>query len=48
MNLFSKQTHRLIEQTYGCQEGRGKNKLGVWDQQMQTITYRMDKQGPAI
>ena len=31
MNLFSKQTHRLIEQTYGCQEGRGKDRLGVWD-----------------
>ena len=31
------------EQTCGCQgEGWG---LGVWDQQMQTIIYRMDKQG---
>ena len=27
----------------------GAGELGVWDQQMQTITYRMDKQqGPTV
>ena len=43
-----KQTHRHREQTCGCQGGgRGREGLGVWDQQMQTSIYRMDKQqGP--
>ena len=43
------QTHRHREQTYGCQVqgGRGRDGPGVWDQQMQTIIQRMDKQqGP--
>ena len=35
MNLFTKhkQTHRLQNQTYGCQRGKveGRDKLGVWD-----------------
>ena len=44
-----KQTHRHKEQTYGCQGGEGREGLGVWDQQMQTIIYRMDKQqGPTV
>ena len=40
-----KQTHRHREQTCGCQGGGGwgRDRLGVWDEQMQTITYRMDK-----
>ena len=51
MNLFmkQKQTHRHREQTCGCQGGGiwGRDGLGVWDQQIQTTTYRMDKQqGP--
>ena len=33
-------SHRA--QTCGCQGG-GRDRLGVWDQQMQTIIYRMDK-----
>ena len=41
MNIFTKQkqTHGHIEQICGCQEGGGwgKEGLGVWDQQMQTI-----------
>ena len=50
-NLSTKQkrTHRHGEQTWGCQRERvwGKDGLGVWDQQMQTITYKLDKQqGP--
>ena len=53
MNLSTKQkqTHRHREQTCGCQGGGGRERvgLGVWDQQMQTIIYRMDKkQGPII
>ena len=45
------QTHRHREQTYGCQVqgGRGRDGLGAWDQQMQTIIQRMDKQqGPTV
>ena len=49
-NLFTKQkqTHGHRKQTYGYQEERrGKDKLGVWDQQIQTTTYKTDKQqGP--
>ena len=44
MNLFTKQkqTHRHREQTCSCQGEKGaKGELGVWDQQTQTITYRM-------
>ena len=48
MNLSMKQKqnqgHR--EQTGGCQGGGGQERVGVgvWDQQMQTGVYRMDKQ----
>ena len=49
MDLSIKQTHGCREQTCGCQ-GEGKREwdgLGVWDWQMQTVTFRMDKQwGP--
>ena len=53
MNLTTeqKQTHRHREQTCGCRWGEGlkRDGLGVWDQQMQTIIYRMDKQqGPTV
>ena len=52
MNLFTKQkqTHRHKEQTWGCLGGQWRRDgLGVWDQQMQTITNRMDKQqGPTV
>ena len=48
MNLSTteqKQTHRHREQICGCQGERKEwDGLEVWDQQMQTITYRMDKQ----
>ena len=47
MNLSMKQkhTHRHREQTGSYQEGGGlRDGLGVWDQQMQTRIYRMDKQ----
>ena len=43
-----KQTHSHREYTCDCQGrggwGEGRTGLGVWDQQMQTIIYRMDKQ----
>ena len=41
-----KQTHRQGEQTCGCQEGDGRewDAWGFWRQQMQTITFRRDKQ----
>ena len=53
MNLFTKkkQTHRHREQIYGHQRGKEgeRDKLGVWGQQMQTITFRMDtQQGPTV
>ena len=53
MNLFTKQkqTHRHREQTCGCQGGGGwgRDALGVWGWQMQTITNRMNKQqGPTV
>ena len=53
MNLSTKQkqTHRHREQTYGCPGGGkiGREGVGGWDQQMQSIIYRIDKQqGPAV
>ena len=51
MNLFTKQkqTHRLRRQTYDYQRGKvgGRDKLGVWDQQIHTTVYKIDnQQGP--
>ena len=49
MNISTKQkqTQRHREQTCGWQGRGGKEGLRVWDQQMQTIIHRMDKQqGP--
>ena len=48
MNLATKQkqTHRHREQTCGCQGGgrqREWDERGVWNWQVQTITFRMDK-----
>ena len=52
MNLTTeqKQTHRHRKQTYGYQRGRaGRDKLGVWDQQIQTTVDKIDKQqGPTV
>ena len=43
-----KQTHRYREQTHGCW-GDGMDGLGVWDYQVQTSIYTMDKQqGPTV
>ena len=53
MNLFTKQKqpHRLRKQIYGYQSGkvRGRDKLGVWDQQIHTTIYKIDnQQGPTV
>ena len=52
MNLFikQKQTHSHRKQVYGYQRGKeGRDKLGVWDQQIHTTIYKIDKeQGFAI
>jgi len=33
----------------GCQGAERRDGLGVWDERMQTVTHRMDKQqGPTI
>ena len=44
-SLKQKETHRQREQAWGCQGNSGwkRDGLGVWDQQIQTIIYRMDK-----
>ena len=53
MNLFTKQTHRHRKQTQGYQRGKlgggRRDRLGLWDWQMQTTVYKMDKQqGPTV
>ena len=51
LSMKQKQTHRHREQTCGCQGGRGwgRDGLGVWNEQLQIIIYRMDKQqGPTV
>ena len=44
MNLSRKQTHRHREQAWGCRR-RGEGEGGVGGQ-MQTTTFRVDKQAP--
>ena len=50
LSMKQKQTHRHREQTHSCQGEGGwvRDGMGVWGQQMQTITYRMDKQVPTV
>ena len=52
LSTEQKQTHRHREQTCVCQGwggGLGRDELGVWNQQMQTIIHSMDKQqGPVV
>ena len=51
MNLFTglKQIHRHREQTLVPQGKRGRDNLGVWDQQTHTAVYKTDKQqGPIV
>ena len=47
MNLYmkQKQIHRHRKQIYSYQQGRGEgDKLGVWDVQIYTTIYKIDKQ----
>ena len=46
LSMKQKQTHRHRKQTNGYQRGKveGRDKLGVWDQQIQTTIYKIDKQ----
>ena len=47
MNPFTKQkqTHKHKKQTYGYQRGRqGWDKLGIWNFQVHTAIYKIDKQ----
>ena len=53
MNLFTKQkqTHRHRKEIYDYQEEMGweRDKLGVWDQQIQSTIYKIDGQrGPTV
>ena len=51
LSTKQKQAHSHREQTCGFQGGKGweRDGVGVWDFQMQTIMYRMDKQqGPTV
>ena len=53
MNLSAKQkqTHRLREWSYGYHGGRegGRDRLGVWDWQVHTAVFKIDKQqGPTV
>ena len=52
-NLFmeQKQTQRHSKQNYGYQrekQGERRDELGVWDQQIQTAIFKIDKQGPTV
>ena len=51
LSMKQKQTHRHREQACGGQgrEWQGRDGQGAGDQQLQVITYRMDKQqGPTM
>ena len=46
LSVEQKQTHRLRNQVGDCQgEGgeRKRDRLDIWGQQMQTITFRVDE-----
>ena len=43
MNLFTIETDSQRKQTHGYQKGKGwRDKLGVWDQQIQTTIYKIN------
>ena len=49
MNLSTKWKQTDIENRLVVAAVWGRDGLGVWDQQMQTILYKMDKhQGPTV
>ena len=44
-----KQTHTQKKNSWSLQgKGWGRDKLGVWDSQMQTNICKTDKQGPTV
>ena len=50
LSMKQKQNPGYKEQTGGCQ-GQGewrRDRWGVWGQQIQTVTYRMDKQQGSV
>lgn len=50
LSMKQKQTHRQSNR-YVAAEGEdrwGRDGVGVWDQQVQTITHRMGGQGPTV
>ena len=53
MNLFTrqKQTHRLGEQTCGCQRGKVEDRDGlvIWDLHVSSAIFEIDnQQGPTV
>ena len=49
MNLFTKQTHRHRNQTYGYESGRERGKLEAWNEQIYITTCKIDfKKGPTV
>ena len=43
--IKQKETHRLREQTYGCQRRiEGRDSKGVWDGNVHTTIFEMDSQ----
>ena len=51
LSMKQKQAHRHREHTCGYQRGEvwEREGWGIWDQQMQTMIYRTDKQqGPTV
>jgi len=43
----SQMENRCVVSKHGV-EGRARGSLGAWDEQVQTLTYRMDTQGPTV
>ena len=48
-NLSRKHNQTHIEMRLAKEEGDwGRDGMGIWDQQMEPIIYRMDKQDPTV
>ena len=51
INLLTKQEQTDIEDKLTITKGErgwGRDKVGVWDQQIQATVYEIDKQGPTV
>ena len=44
MNVCAKGKHTHIENKLVVTKGRGRGKLGTWDEEIQSIMYTTDKQ----